>query len=171
MDRRSERKAILDDLRPLSNEQIRELWPRFEAEKPQFVQSTNAIEGNRLTLGETIVVLQEGITIGGKTVREHVEVLNGGRAFDLMLSMAQERRPITASTVLALHEAIMSGEAHAGAYRDHQVYIFGGEHVPPNHAKVRERMDEAFATYEGDLHPIRWPTATAGQRASSTIYI
>lgn len=157
MERITALKARLDALRPLSMEQIGNLWPRFEAEKPQFVQSTNAIEGNRLTVGETIVVLQEGVTIGGKTVREHLEVLNGGRAFDLMLSMAQEKRPITRNTLLALHDAIMSGEAHAGMFREQAVQIFGSDHVPPNPLKVPALMDDVFATYDEDVkteHPV-----------------
>lgn len=142
----------------MSEEQIRALWPRFEAEKPNFVQATNAIEGNRLTLGETIVILQEGVTVGGgKTVHEHLEAINGARAYDLMLKKARDREPITRNTLLALHAAIVSGEPHAGAFRDHAVQIFGSMHVPPNYLKVAALIDEAFDTYERDLatkHPV-----------------
>ncbi len=150
-------KQTLEELRPLNTEQMSALWPRYEAERPIFVQSTNAIEGNTLTLGETTVVLQEGVTIGGKSVKEHVEAINGGRAFDLMLAMASDQRAITKNTLLALHEVIVAGESYAGQFRNQAVYISGAEHVPPNHEKVRGLMDDVFATYEKDLkkgHPV-----------------
>ncbi len=157
MERIDELKARLEQLRPLDSDRIRTLWPRFEAEKPQFVQSTNAIEGNRLTVGETIVVLQEGVTIGGKSVKEHLEVINSGRAFDIMLSMAKEERPITRNTLLTIHEIIVSGEPHAGTFREQAVHIYGSDHAPPNWIKVSGLIDEMFETYENDIatrHPV-----------------
>jgi Fic family protein len=158
MERIDQLKARLDALRPLSSEQLGALWPRFDAEKPVFVQTTNAIEGNRLTLGETSVVLQTGMTVGGKTIKEHLEVINSGKAFDLMLSMAQDRKAITRNTLLALHEAIVAGAPYAGSFRDVPVFISGAPvHVPPEPEEVRPLMEKVFATYESDLatrHPI-----------------
>lgn len=157
MDRIDALKARLDALRPLSEAQIRALWPRLDAEKANYVQATTAIEGNTLTLGETIVVLQHGVTIGGKTVKEHVDILNSARAYDLMLDMAKAKVPITARQVFDLHAAIVAGEPHAGAFRDHPVYIFGSMHVPPNPASVPERVDDMLARYaynKEHAHPV-----------------
>jgi hypothetical protein len=68
MDRLPELKAQLDALRPLPPEHIRLLWPQWRAEDALFVYATNALEGSTLTLAETIVVLEKGVTVGGKSV-------------------------------------------------------------------------------------------------------
>ncbi len=92
MEHLSEAKARLDAMRPLSNEQIERLWPMWVKEDALYVYTSNAIEGNTLALGETTVVLEDGVTIGGKTVREHLEVINGAKAYALMLDMAKDKR-------------------------------------------------------------------------------
>lgn len=157
MDHLDELKQRLDDLRPLTSDDLKILWPRFEAEKPNFVYSTNAIENNTLTLGETIVVLQNGVTIAGKPLKDHVEAINGAKAYDLMLDMARNQRPITRNTLLAVHAVICAAEDHAGAFRDEPNYIFGSKHVTPNWRKVSELIDQMFERYQGDLeskHPV-----------------
>ncbi len=105
MEHLSEAKARLDAMRPLWREQIERLWPMWVKEDALYVYASNAIEGNTLTLGETTVVLEDGVTIGGKTVKEHLEVINGAKAYALMLDMAKANRPITVNTLLAIHEA------------------------------------------------------------------
>ena len=157
MERLDELKRRLEGLRPLTRDDIQALWPRFEAEKPNFVYSTNAIENNTLTLGETIVVLQDGVTIGGKPLKDHVEALNSARAYDLMLAMTRDEKPITRNTMLALHEVICAGETHAGTTRDTAVYIYGAVHVPPNWTTVPARVDAMFDAYQKNVqasHPV-----------------
>jgi len=151
MEHLSEAKARLDAMRPLSNERIERLWPMWVKEDALYVYTSNAIEGNTLTLSETTVVLEDGVTIGGKTVKEHLEVINGAKAYALMLDMAKDNRPITVNTLLALHESIVSGEPFAGMFRDGAVYIRGSQHVPPNAGKVRQLIAETFETYVRDV--------------------
>lgn len=157
MEQVDELKRRLDGIRPLSEGDAHLLWERYRSEMPVYVQGSNAIEGNTLTLGETVVVLQDGITVGGKTLREHLEAVNGAKAFGLMLDMAQSKRPITTNTVLALHEAVVAGEPHAGTWREGRAAITGTMHVTPSPLRVPELMRQALEQYEQDVasrHPI-----------------
>jgi Fic family protein len=147
----------LDRLRPLTDEQVSLLWPMWRTEDALYVYSTNAVEGSTLTLGETTVVLQHGVTIGQKTLREHLEAVDGQRAYRLMLDLAQKRAPIDRDAVLALHAAVVGDHAYAGQLRDHPVYIAGSMHVPPNYVKLSGLMDEMFQRYRRDSdgeHPV-----------------
>jgi Fic family protein len=135
-------KAKLDEIRPLSPEQIRLLWPQWRAEDALFVYATNAVEGSTLTLAETVVVLEDGVTIGGKSVRDHLDAINGQKAYTLMLDLAQKRSEIQLDTVLTLHRAVVGDTNYAGQLREQPVYIRGSLHVPPNYAKVPRLVDE-----------------------------
>ncbi len=157
MDRLTELKRPLDALRPLSAEQVRLLWPMWDKEDVLYVQTSNAIEGNTLTLAETTVVVEHGITIGGHSVREHLEAINGVKAYHLMLETARNKTPITRNTVLALHEALFPQEAFGGAFRDEAVFIRGATYVQPDAKRVRPYMDRLFQMYEeaaGSEHPV-----------------
>ena len=150
-------KAQLDELRPLSPERIALLWPQWRAEDALFVYATNAVEGSTLTLAETVVVLEEGVTIAGKTVRDHLDAINGQKAFALMLDLAQSRGDIDLGAILALHRAVIGDATYAGQLRDQPVYIRGSLHVPPNYAKVPTLMDEMLQRLAADQkhdHPV-----------------
>lgn len=152
-------KADLDQLRPLDAAQIALLWPQWRAEDALFVYATNAVEGSTLTLGETIVVLEQGVTVGGKSLADHLDAVNGQKAYSLMLDLAQKRADITLETILELHRAVV-GEASpiAGTLRDERVFIRGSMHVPPNYVKVPGPMDEMIARCRDDraasVHPV-----------------
>jgi len=152
-------KSRLDAIRPLGPDRIALLWPQLKAEDALFVYATNAVEGNTLTLGETVAVLEHGITVGGKPLPDHLDAVNGQKAYTSMLALAQNRASITLDTVLDLHRAVVGDVAYAGKLRDEPVYIRGSLHVPPNHVKVSRLVDEMLARYdEGILareHPVR----------------
>jgi Fic family protein len=157
MDRLPDLKAQLDTLRPLSPDQIALLWPQWRAEDALFVYATNAVEGSTLTLAETIVVLQEGVTVGGKSVRDHLDAINGQKAYTLMLDLAQRRTAIDLGVVLDLHRAVLGDVPYAGALRDQPVYIRGSLHVPPNYAKVPGLVDEMLERFKvntAEAHPV-----------------
>lgn len=157
MERITGYKAALDQMRPLSSEHILSLWPMWDKEDVLYVQTSNAIEGNTLTLAETTVVVEQGVTIGGKTVKEHLEAINGVKAYHLMLEMARNNRPIARNTILALHEALMADEAHAGSFRTDQVFIRGAMFVPPATERVPELVGKALELYAHDTtaeHPV-----------------
>lgn len=151
--------ANLDHLRPLDAARIALLWPQWRAEDALFVYSTNAIEGSTLTLGETIVVLEQGITIGGKSLADHLDAVNGQKAYSLMLDLAQKRVEIRLGTILDLHRAVVGEDSPlAAALRDERVFIRGSMHVPPNYVKVPGLMDEMIARAQHDqgssVHPV-----------------
>ena len=85
----------------LSREQLENLKDYYRV---SLTYSSNAIEGNTLTLSETQVVIEEGITVGGKTLREHNEAYGHGKAFDLMVEIAKgQGNVVTEENLLALH--------------------------------------------------------------------
>ena len=157
-------KADLDELRPLDAARIALLWPQWRAEDALFVYSTNAVEGSTLTLGETIVVLEQGITIGGKSLADHLDAVNGQKAYNLMLDLAKKRADVTLETILDLHRAVVGDESPiGGALRDEPVFIRGSLHVPPNYVKVPRLMDEMIARCRDDQAAGKHPVAVAAR--------
>ena len=89
LSRINEKMHKLNSLRPLPADAVRKL---HEEMRLLHTYHSNAIEGNTLTLPETKLVLEEGITIGGKSLREHLEATNNSRAFDLLEDIAKEKK-------------------------------------------------------------------------------
>ena len=71
-----------------------------------WTHDSTAIEGNTLTLGDTVKVLELGLTISGKSLREHQEVYGHARAIDLVYRMLRQPE-ITKEDLFALHRAVM----------------------------------------------------------------
>lgn len=151
-----EKKREIDQARPLSPETLRSLEDDFTV---RYAHNTTAIEGNTLSLTETQVIIEYGTTVGGKTVREHLEVLNMRDALEWLREVVKNAEPVTDRSVMAMHKIIMAGilKADAGFYRRQAVYIRGAEHVPPNWVKVSSLM-EAFSDWlqagPGKDHPV-----------------
>jgi Fic family protein len=105
--------------------------------------TTNALEGNSLTLTETKVLLEDGITVGGKPIKDCYEATGHAAAFDYMLSIANaDELNITEETIQRLHFLFYSGidSDKAGKYRNHQVIITGTEYLPPEAKDVPQLM-------------------------------
>lgn len=138
------KKERLDALRPLPPDLVRRLHGELRV---LHTYNSNAIEGNTLTLSETKVVLLEGITIGGKSLVEHLEATNNAKGFDLMVQMATAKVPINHVTVQQLHEAVIRGILDsAGIYRTKNVRITGAARSPPDWHNVVREMDTLFHT-------------------------
>jgi Fic family protein len=121
------KKQLLDSYRPLSAEKVRRLREAMEIE---FTYHSNAIEGNRLTFRETQLVIREGVTVGGKSVRDHLEARNHPKAISYVESLRD--RDLTERDVLGLHGIIFSGVLEsAGSFRKSQVFIEGSDFLPP----------------------------------------
>jgi len=135
--------AKLNNLRPFPKQSLESLDRKFEVE---MTYNSNAIEGNRLSLKETYLVLEKGITIGGRSMREHMEATNHREAIASMERMAKEGR-ITESDILGLHAVILDKikPEWAGFYRNGPVAITLAKHRPPNQKEVPERMKGVVA--------------------------
>lgn len=133
-------KAWLDEFRPLDSDVVWELKKRFDT---RFTFNSNAIEGNTLTMSETELVLEKGITVGGKTLLEHLEVVGHKEAIDYIEALSAKNQPISAKEIKDIHHLIMKGtdRAEAGAYRTLDVRAAGTGHQYPPHYLVQELMD------------------------------
>ncbi|MFH0927710.1 MAG: Fic family protein [Candidatus Micrarchaeota archaeon] len=140
--------AKLNSLRPLSPKVVKRLRDKFEVD---MTYNSNAIEGNRLTLRETWLVLRRGITIRGKSVNEHLEATNHAEAIGLLEKMADGKKEITEIDVLNLHAVILDkiSPNDAGFYRHEQVFIEGSKIVLPNWRKVPELMKPVYIMLNG----------------------
>ncbi len=136
--------AELDQLRPLPPEAVRNLREKFEVD---MTYHSNAIEGNRLSLRETWLVLRKGITIRGKTMNEHLEATNHVEAIVLLEKMADNNKTITETDVLNLHALILDkiDPQNAGFYRHEQVFIQGSDIQLPKWKQVPELMKPIYA--------------------------
>jgi len=135
-----QKKKRLDSLRPLPSTLVKKLKEQLCID---YTYNTNAIEGNTLTLNETRLVIQEGITVGGKTITEVLEAKNHPKAIDFMESIVESNNEINEVVVLNLHKLIMSNIVEdAGRYRTTGVIITGAAFRPPPSSEVRQQMNE-----------------------------
>jgi len=153
LSRVAEKMQRLNSLRPLPADAVKRL---HEEMRLLHTYHSNAIEGNTLSLSETKLVLETGITIGGKTLAEHIEATNNAKAFDLMEEIARERRAVDHVTIQEVHEVVTAGILEdAGRYRSHNVRITGAAKTPPDWSKVVGSMDELIREVaENRMHPI-----------------
>ncbi|MCW1967970.1 MAG: Fic family protein [Anaerolineae bacterium] len=150
-------KRELDALRPLPAVAVARLKEHLNVE---WTYNSNAIEGNTLTLRETQLILQHGVTIGGKSLREHFEVVNHSEAIEYVEHLAQKDDPITGADIRQIHNLVLAkiDDASAGRYRTVAVRIAGARHVPPESWEVAPRMDDFVQWLRGNeamaMHPI-----------------
>ncbi|WP_245183576.1 Fic family protein [Lentibacillus salicampi] len=124
----------------------------------EWTYNSNAIEGNTLTLNETKVVL-ESITVGGKTMREHLEVINHRDAIMYAEKIVKNRETLSEWQIKNIHRLVLKeiNDEYAGVYRDQQVFISGAEHTPPAPLFIQEQMEQLIKWHEHEaeeLHPI-----------------
>jgi Fic family protein len=152
-------KKELDAYRPLTTEQVKSLKTYFDIE---LTYNSNAIEGSTMTLAETKIILLDGITIGGKTTREHLEVINHKEAIDDIEEIAKKPiKEITLTELLNIHAIILRGidTANAGKYRSVNVYVIQSDdkkHSFPEPYLLSEYMDKFFKWLKemDNLHPV-----------------
>lgn len=148
-----ELKQTLDKFRNLQSEKIARA---FDIE---YTYESNKIEGNTLTLQETTIVIEKGLTIGGKQIVEHLEAINHIYAIDFIKKLALSRDRITERDLLQIHSLILQGidNENKGRYRNVQVLISGAKHIPPQPFLVKENMTDLFDWYDENfnkLHPV-----------------
>jgi len=136
-----EKKTRLDALRPLPAAALQNIKTSLTLE---WTYNSNSIEGNSLTLQETRMVIEDGMTIKGKSLREHFEAVNHQDAIEFVEQLANVQQPLNASDVLQVHALVLQKieKEFAGRYRNAGVRISGANFVPPNALKVDALMDE-----------------------------
>jgi Fic family protein len=148
-------KEKLDKYRPLPSGIVKNLHEELVL---RWTYNSNAIEGNTLTLKETKVAL-EGITIGGKTIREHFEAINHKEAILFIEDLVKKKEAITEWNIKLIHQLILKNidDRNAGVYRSINVTISGAKHMPPEFIHLNEEMQSFIKWYKTkwkSLHPI-----------------
>jgi len=153
------KKKRLDGLRPLPPTLVARLKGQLAIE---YTYNSNAIEGNTLTLRETQLVIEEGITIGGKSISEYLEARNHPKAISFVESLVDTRKEITEDDVLRVHRLIMSNVAEdAGRYRTAAIRVTGTSFMPPPSKEVRPRTNQLLEWLRenpDELRPIELAT-------------
>ncbi len=142
--------------RPLSGTQLLKMQEYFRG---AYTYESNRIEGNSLTFSETHLVINEGITIAGKSMREHLEAINHAEAVLVLEELVQQEAEFSRRVLLELHGLILRqiDRDNAGRYRQVPVRISGSTHVPPQPWQLDTLMDQYFEQYEQlrtHLHPV-----------------
>ena len=136
-----EKQAVLNQSRPLPNIALQKIKETLSVE---WTYNSNSIEGNTLSLRETQMVIQEGITVKGKSLREHFEAKNHDKAVDYLYEIVSQDYVLRSIDILSLHGLVLRTieDDFAGRIRNAGVRITGANFVPPNANKVSDLLDE-----------------------------
>lgn len=151
-------KTEIAAFQPLKRRKLQELKQYYRV---AFTYSSNALEGNSLSEAETKIILEEGIAIGGKLVKDHLEVLGHSDAYDLLLKLAKNHHEITEKDMSKLHKLFYFriDNKQAGKYRKEQVFITGTDFVPPapdQLASLMKQFATEIPTLKAKYHPIEF---------------
>ncbi|SIS49353.1 Fic family protein [Kaistella chaponensis] len=141
LERIHEKKRELDKKRPIPSYVLKSIKDSLSIE---WTYNSNSIEGNTLTLQETKMVIEDGFTIKGKSLREHFEVVNHQEAIEFVESLASNEYVLNKLDILSIHHLVLQKieKDFAGKYRTSGVRISGANFVPPNALKVDEFVSE-----------------------------
>lgn len=146
-DRLDDLAAQLRAMRPLNDTELKRLRDEFVIE---HTYDSNAIEGNTLTLRETALILQEGLTIAEKPIKDHLEAIGYRDAFEYIVTLADAGTPLSERVVKEIHSLVlMNDRQNRGVYRSVPVTILGALHTPPQPYLVPVQMEQLLADYEG----------------------
>ena len=141
---------------PLGKSQLLRLQEFFDVE---YTFESNRIEGNTLTLQETALIVNEGLTIGGKSMREHLEAINHQEAIHFVRGLVDRKEDINRRIVMEIHQLILKqiDSENAGRYRRVPVKISGSDVILPQPHRLDKLMEDYFEYYEMiklKLHPV-----------------
>lgn len=138
--------AKLSRMRPLNTTELKRLRDEFVIEN---TYDSNAIEGNTLTLRETALILQEGITIAEKPIKDHLEAIGHKDAFEYIVPLADADTPLTERVIKDIHSLVlMNDRLNKGVYRSLPVTISGALHTPPQPYLVPVQMEQLISDYD-----------------------
>lgn len=142
-----EKKALLDSCRPLTEGEAERLNEIFAVE---YSHNSTAIEGNTLTLRETEMAIR-GLTVGGKLLKEHLEVVGHKEAFEYVCELVKEKRPMTESEIKRIHSLVLADRPQdRGVYRRVPVRIVGSHAEPVQPYLIQPKMDDLLRDFEAD---------------------
>lgn len=146
-------KSKLDQFRPFNNTKT------SQALELEYTFENNRIEGNTLTLQETDWVINQGLTIAGKSMREHLEAINHHEAIALIKQMTNKNTTLNEQVVLSIHNLILRGilPEESGRYRRVQTIVKECSSIPTQPFMIAKEMEDFFIWYEmnkNKLHPI-----------------
>lgn len=148
----------LQKIRPLSSSAVLKLKEQLGIE---MTYNSNAIEGNRLTLKETYLVINEGITIKGKSLKEHLEAKDHHEALNYLYDFIEEDKRHTISEIFirSIQQLVTkdTDPDYAGSYRTGNVMITGSNHIPPDATTISSEMNKLIRWVQKEksrLHPI-----------------
>lgn len=158
-DQLTDMKRCLDSFRPISPDTIKRMESMWDI---QYTYESNRIEGNSLTLDETMHVIEKGLTIGGKPLNDHLEAINHQEAIHYIRDLSDRESDFNQSSLLSIHGLILKGiqDRDAGNYRKQAVYILnsdGERHEFPSAYLVNKLMEDYFIFYNENkevLHPV-----------------
>ncbi|MCL4491648.1 MAG: Fic family protein [Nitrospirae bacterium] len=150
-------KTILDRYRPFPINVVNQLKDYYRI---GLTYTSNAIEGNTLTESETKVVIEDGITIGGKSLREHEEAIGHAKAYDHIYSLLS-KEIVSENDILFLHKLFFEkiDTDNAGSYRKGNVIITGTDYLPPDYREIPMLMKRNINNINRGSkgkHPIEW---------------
>ena len=138
-------------------EQLSQIWEQLPQETIQsfdksfeieYTHNSTAIEGNTLTLIQTKAVLEDGISVGGKPLREIYEVVNHNKAFQFVKKCISEKRALDETIIKDIHALLMENILTGGVYRNVEVRISGAKHKPPTPGEMYQQIKAFYADME-----------------------
>ena len=161
-DRLDELATQLRAMRPLNETELKRLRDEFVIE---HTYDSNAIEGNTLTLRETALILQEGLTIAEKPIKDHLEAIGYRDAFEYIVTLADVGTPLSERIIKEIHSLVlMNDRQNRGVYRGVPVTILGALHTPPQPYLVPVQMEQLLADYDGSTSWRPWRSFICGSR-------
>lgn len=157
LERVSKEKSVLDTHRPIAAYKVASI---HEALSLEWTYNSNSIEGNTLSLVETKVVIEEGLTVAGKSLREHFEAVNHHEAISFVEQLAQPDYVVHKRDIIDVHRLVLDkiDRNIAGRYREGNVRITGASFTPPDGLQVDTLMQELIDWYNSAeaqvLHPV-----------------
>lgn len=136
-------KLKIDSFRPLDQQIAKQIQEYY---KIGLTYSSNALEGNTLDLAETKVVLEDGLTINGKPLKDHLEAIGHGLAFDKLISISKSDF-ITEENIKDLHSLFYNkiDSDNAGKYRTKPIIVTGADVAFPSPSEIPKKMKEFAA--------------------------
>ena len=163
-----ELQKTINSKRPLNESEQKELKDYFAI---GLTYSSNALEGNSLTISETKVVLEDGLTVGGKPLKDILEAVGHKRAYDFMYSLTKEKN-ISEENIKQLHKLFYQGidEENAGVYRQQRVFISGSEYSVAPHDQIDVLMPD-MVNKLNELRAEEHPVVFAAKLHQKFVYI